>query len=192
MTEAGREQALIYERRFGRRLQIEGEARTVFDSVGRPFDGVTAALKYNVWHSLGRRALASLGVEATPPLGRQERWELEPFLSFGANPGTLVLQGEVVASWEEAEGVTAWSYRLGVGQERGRVVPMLEAGWTVPRGGEHALSLYPQLWVRLSRLGHVAASVGAQVRAVGPEPRHPQLIAFVLWDYGDAPLLHGW
>ena len=36
------------------------------------------------------------------------------------------------------------------------------------------------------------ASVGAEVRAVGPEPRRPRLIAFVLWDYGDAPLLHGW
>ena len=192
VTEAGRGQALIYERRFGKRLQIEGEARTVFDSVDRPFDGVTAALKYNVWHSLERRALASLGVEATPPLGRQEKWEIEPFLSFGANPRALVLQGEVVASWEEADGVTALSYRLGVGQEIGRVVPMLEAGWTVPREGEHALSLYPQLWVRLSRLGHVAASVGAELPAVGPEPRHPRLIAFVLWDYGDAPLMHGW
>jgi hypothetical protein len=193
VTEAGRGQALIYERRFGKRLQIEGEARTVFDSVDRPVDGVTASLKYNVWHSLERRALASMGVEATPPLGRQEKWEIEPFLSFGARPGrALVLQGQVVASWEEAAGVTALSYRLGVGHEVGRVVPMLEAGWTVPRQGEHALSLYPQLWVRLSRLGHVAASVGALVPAVGPEPRHPRLIAFVLWDYGDAPLLHGW
>ena len=192
VTEAGRGQALIYERRFGKRLQVEGEARTMFDSLRRPFDGVTASLKYNVWHSLERRALASLGVEATPPLGRQETWEIEPFVSFGANPGALVLQGEVVASWEEAAGVTAFSYRLGVGREVGRVVPMLDAGWTVPRAGEHALSLYPQLWMRLSRLGHVAASVGAEVRAVGPEPRRPRLIAFVLWDYGDAPLLHGW
>src|SRR3989454_765678 len=54
VTEAGRGQALIYERRFGKRLQVEGEARTVFDSLRRPFDGVTASLKYNVWHSLER------------------------------------------------------------------------------------------------------------------------------------------
>src|SRR5881398_1752257 len=124
----------------------------MFDSLRRPFDGVTASLKYNVWHSLERRALASLGVEATPPLGRQETWEIEPFVSFGANPGALVLQGEVVASWEEAAGVTAFSYRLGVGREVGRVVPMLDAGWTVPRAGEHALSLYPQLWIERQRV----------------------------------------
>jgi len=54
------------------------------------------------------------------------------------------------------------------------------------------LSFYPQVWVRLSRLGHVAASLGAELPAVGPEPRHPRVIAFVLWDFGDAPLFRGW
>src|SRR2546422_518895 len=192
VTAAGRRQALVYERRFGKRLQLEGEARTAFDSLDRPFDGVTASVKYNVWHSLERRALASVGLEATPPLGRQQLWELEPFLAFGANPGRALLQGEVLATWEEGEGVTGFSYRLGVGREVGRVVPMLEAGWTVPLEGERTLYLYPQLWVRLSRLGHVAASLGAELPAVGPEPRHPRLIGFVLWDYGDAPLSRGW
>src|SRR2546430_17660707 len=98
----------------------------MFDSLRRPFDGVTASLKYNVWHSLERRALASLGVEATPPLGRQEKWEIEPFLSFGANPRAPVLQGEVVAPWGEAEGVTALAYRLGVGAEHGPEGPLLQ------------------------------------------------------------------
>src|SRR5216110_4000137 len=42
----GREQQAIYERRIGRRFQFEGEAIAVFDSLRRPFDGVTAALKY--------------------------------------------------------------------------------------------------------------------------------------------------
>src|SRR5216110_1123471 len=192
-TAAGREQALIYERRLGKRLQLEGEVRTVFDSLDRPFDGVTASVKYNLWHSLERRALASLGAEATPPLGREDAWEIEPFFAFGVNPGrALLVQGEVEASWEEAEGITGFSHRVSVGREIGRVVPMLEAGWTVPLKGEHTLSLYPQMWVRLSRLGHVAASLGAELPAVGPEPRHPRLIGFVLWDYGDAGLLRGW
>ena len=43
--------------------------------------------------------------------------------------------------------------------------------------------------VRLSRLGYVAASLGAALPAVGPEPRHARLIAFVLGDYGDAPVV---
>ncbi|PYP26122.1 MAG: hypothetical protein DMD55_11290 [Gemmatimonadetes bacterium] len=193
VTAAGRQQAVAYERRFGKRLQLEGEARTAFDSLDQPFDGVTASVKYNLWHSLERRALASLGLEVTPPLGRQDNWEIEPFLAFGAQPGrALFVQGEIVASWEETEGIAAFSYRLGVGREVGRVVPMLEAGWTVPLGGERTLALYPQMWVQLSRLGHVAASLGADLPAVGPEPRHPRLIGFVLWDYGDAGLLRGW
>lgn len=193
LTDRARGQELIYERRLGRRFQVEASARTVFDGEPKSFDGVTGALKYNLWYSLERRALASVGIEATPPLGRQDVWHIEPFLAFAFAPATTtVVQGEVVGSWEESAGITALSYRLGVGREIGRVVPMLEAGWTAPIHGESALSMYPQLWVRLSRLGHVAGSVGAELPATGPEPRHPRLIAFVLWDYGDAPLLRGW
>jgi hypothetical protein len=174
-------------------LQLEASARSAFDGLRNSFVGVTSALKFNAWHSIERSALASVGLEVTPPLGRHTLWEVEPFFAFAASPApALVVQGEIVTTWEEAAGVTAWSYRLGMGRELGRVVPMVEAGWAVPVAAEHTLSFYPQLWFRLSRLGHVAASLGAELPAVGPEPRHPRLIAFVLWDYGDGPLLRGW
>jgi len=195
ITDEARGQEFIYEHRLGKRFQMEASARTAFDGLPNSFDGATAALKFNAWHSLERRALASFGVEVTPPLGRQTLWEVEPFFAFGASlASALMVQGQVVTTWEEAGGVTAWSYRLGVGggREIGRVVPMVEAEWVVPGAGERTLSFYPQMWVRLSRLGHVAASFGAELPAVGPEPRHPKLIAFVLWDYGDAALLRGW
>ena len=195
VTDEARGQEFIYEHRLGKRFQMEGSARTAFDGLPNFFDGATAALKFNAWHSLERRALASFGVEVTPPLGRQTLWEVEPFFAFGASlASALIVQGQVVTTWEEAGGVTDWSYRLGVGggREIGRVVPMVEAEWVVPGAGERTLSFYPQMWVRLSRLGHVAASFGAELPAVGPEPRHPKLIAFVLWDYGDAALLRGW
>lgn len=188
----GRVQRLIYERRIGRRLQLEGVFSTVIDSANRPFDGVSAALKYNIWHSLERRAIASLGLEATPPLGRRERWEVEPFLLAGAERAGFIVQAQVLAVWEEAEGITGASYRAGVGREAGRFVPMVEAGWDVPRAGADVLSFYPQLWIRLSRLGHVAASLGAELPAVAPAPRRPKLIAFLLWDFGDGPLFRGW
>jgi mono/diheme cytochrome c family protein len=193
IVDRARGQELIYERRLGRRFQMEASGRTAFDGQPNSFDGVTGALKYNAWYSLERRALASLGIEATPPLGRQDLWEVEPFLAFGAAPAeALVIQGEVVSTWEQGEGLTAFSYRLGIGREVGRTVPMLEVGWTVPIHGAATLSLYPQVWLQLSRLGHVAGSFGAELPAVGPEPRHPRLIAFLLWDFGDAPLFRGW
>ena len=189
----GSGQEFIYERRLGRRAQLEASARTVVDSLARPFDGVTAAIKYNVWYSAERRALASLGVEATPPLGRQDLWEIEPFFAFGASPlPALFLQGELMGGWEETEGVTGFQYSLGLGREVGRFVPMLEVGGTVPRVGANTVSLVPQLRVQLSRLGHVAGSLGVELPAVGPEPRHPRLTAFLLWDYGDAGLFRGW
>ena len=185
-------QDLIYERRVGRRLQLEGVLSTVVDSLDRPFEGVTFAAKYNLWHSLTRRALASVGLEASPPLGRRERWQLEPFVAAGALRAGLVVQGEVLAVWEEGEGVAGASYRLGLGREMGRFVPMVEAGWDVPRDGEDVLAVYPQVWIRLSRLGHVAASVGAGIPVSGPHPRRATLAMFLLWDFGDGPLLRGW
>ena len=190
----GREQQAIYEHRLGPRFQFEAEALAIFDSLRRPFEGATAALKYSLWHSLEHRALVTLGLEASPPLGRRERWELEPYVAAGADRAGFSVQGQVVGSWEESEGISGASYRLGVARAIGdRLVPMLEAGWEVPREGPDQLFLYPQLWFRLSRLGHVAGSIGAEVPAhgVSPPPRS-RLIAFLLWDFGDAPLFRGW
>ena len=188
-----REQNYIFERRFGARFQIEAEARTAFDGAPNSFDGVSLAGKLDLWHSPQALAITTLGLEATPRLGRQDRWEVEPFLAFGWSPHEVVtVQGQIVGTWEEQAGIAGFEYRLGVAKDFGRVIPMVEAGWVVPRQGDHALSFYPQLWMQLSRLGHVAGSIGAELPAVGPEPRRPKLIAFLLWDFGDAGLFKGW
>jgi mono/diheme cytochrome c family protein len=193
IVEEARDQEFIYEGRVGQRLQFELNARSSFDGQPNAFAGAGGALKYNVWHSLEPRALVSLGVELTPPLGRQAVWEVQPFLTFGAHPGrVLVAQGEIVSRWEAGSGISATEYRLGLGGEVGRFVPMLEAGWTVPTVGARSVTLYPQLWIQLSRLGHVAASLGAALPTVGPGPHDPRLIAVLLWDFGDSALLRGW
>ena len=189
----GRGQELIYERRAGRRLQFEAAISTVIDSLDRPFDHATAALKYNVWHSLERRALVSVGLEASPPLGRRDRWELEPFLAAGFQRPDVIVQGEVLAGWEETEGFAGGSLRLGAGREVGnRFVPMVEAGWVWARGSPGIITLYPQTWIRLSRLGHVAGSLGAGMPVNGPARGQVRLTAFLLWDYGDGALFRGW
>jgi hypothetical protein len=118
---------------------------------------------------------------------------LEPFVSAGISPGAgFVLQGGVVAAVEEGNGLAAMSYNVGVGKEMGRFVPMLEAGWEVSTAGGSSLALYPQVWIQLSRLGHVAASVGLQVPAAGPGPKRSTLALFVLWDFADGGLFRGW
>jgi mono/diheme cytochrome c family protein len=193
LTEDDREQELIYERRFGPRVQIEAVARSLLDG-GNVFGGVTGAFKYNVYHNLEHRLIASLGTEVTPPIGRQDLWEGETYLAFGAQPGSVALQGEAIATWQESTGFAAFTLNLGLGHRVGRFVPQLEGAWTVPRGGTgETLALVPQLWFRLSRLGHVAGSLGVEVPAAGPQPRgNSKLVAFLLWDFGDAPLNRGW
>src|SRR5258706_192236 len=134
ITARGRGQEFIFERRAGKRIQFEAAVSTLFDSLDRPIDHATAAVKYNVWHDLERRALASVGLEASPPLGRRDRWELEPFVAFGFARPDFIVQGEALAGWEETEGIAAGSFRLGAGREVGRFVPMVEAGWDLAPG----------------------------------------------------------
>jgi len=192
ITAHGSGQEIILERRAGRRLQFEAAVSTLFDSLDRPFDHATAAVKYNVWHDLERRAIASIGLETSPPLGRRDRWELEPFLTAGWQRPDFIVQAEVTTAWAESEGVADGSFRLGVARDMDRFVPMVEAGWDWARGAPGTLTLYPQTWIRLSRLGHVAGSIGAGIPVNGSERGHVTLTAFLLWDFGDAPLFRGW
>jgi hypothetical protein len=184
-----REQKFIYERRIGRRLQFEGVVRTVLDG-GSVFGGVGGALKYNIFHDRERGAIASLGLEVVPPVGRQDELEIEPFLTAGVARSAFILQGSALAKVED--GFRGGALAAGVGRDMGRFVPMLEAGWTVVRGGPNAVSLYPQVWIQLSRLGHVAGSIGMEIPVAGPGSRTPLLAAFLLWDFGDGPINRGW
>ncbi|HEV8398549.1 MAG TPA: cytochrome c [Gemmatimonadales bacterium] len=192
ITAQGRGQEIIYERRAGRRLQFEAAVSTLFDSLDRPFDHATAAVKYNVWHDLERRAIASIGLETSPPLGRRDLWELEPFISAGWQRPDFIVQAEVATAWEETEGIADGSLRLGIARDMDRFVPMVEAGWDWARGAPGTLTLYPQTWIRLSRLGHVAGSIGVGVPVNGPERGHVTLTGFLLWDFGDGSLFRGW
>ena len=192
VTTHGNEQEWLYERRFGPRFQIEASVRTIFDSLSQAFGGATAAVKYNVWYSNTLRSIASVGIEASPDWGRQDAWEVEPYVAFGTNPtGVFYVQGEFAASWEESQ-ITGFPYALSLSREVGRFAPMVEIGGTIARlaGDESTLSIVPQLWFRLSRLGHVAGSVGVDFPM--QEPRSPLLVAFLLWDYADAGLFRGW
>jgi mono/diheme cytochrome c family protein len=191
ITTHGSTQEYIYERRIGKRGQIEAVARTTFDSLDDPFNGVTAAFKYNLWHSAAKRSLVSAGLEVTPPVGRQDEWELEPFLAAGTGAlGWGFLQGEVGAEWED-EGIEEFFYTVGFGRTIGRFTPILELGGAKPEDGENELSLVPQVLIQLSRLGHVAASIGVDVPIAGPS-RDARLTAFILWDFADGGLFRGW
>jgi mono/diheme cytochrome c family protein len=185
-----RQQSWIYERRIGRRFQMEAVGRTNLD--GRPFfQSATAALKYNAFFGARPLRIGTLGLEVTPPIGQQAELEVEPYIAFGLSPGTnWAIQGEALATIEDGFGGV--TLNLGLGHQIGRFVPMVEGGWTIPQGGSQSFALYPQLWFQLSRLGHVAGSVGMELPVTSTPDRTPRLIAFLLWDFGDAPLNRGW
>src|SRR2546428_8816541 len=56
ITDHARGQEAIYERRLGRRFQMEVSARSAFDGQPNALDGLTGAIQYKLWHRLERRA----------------------------------------------------------------------------------------------------------------------------------------
>lgn len=85
----------------------------------------------------------------------------------------------------------AWCARCHGADARG--VPAASVRTEVPPADlAGILTLYPQTWIRLSRLGHVAGSFGAGIPVNGPDRGQVTLTAFLLWDFGDGALLRGW
>ena len=193
ITTHGSTQEYIYERRIAKRGQIELVARTTFDSLNDPFDGVTAAFKYNLWHSAAKGALLSAGLEFTPgDVGRQAESEIEPFLAWGTSALKWgILQGEVGAEFEGTESFEEFFYSVALSRTFGRFTPALELGGALPEEGEAELTLLPQVLIQLSRLGHVQASIGVDLPIAGPS-RDARLTAFILWDFADGKLFRGW
>lgn len=73
------------------------------------------------------------------------------------------------------------------------VAPALELTWSEPfRGGQESeATVIPQLYAGLSRLGHVALSVGLEL-PLTDLPYDYRVRTFLLWDIADGPLWRGW
>jgi hypothetical protein len=53
-------------------------------------------------------------------------------------------------------------------------------------------STVPQFQVTLSALQHVRANVGVNIPLTQRDTRSTLLLAYILWDMADGPLLQGW
>ena len=71
-------------------------------------------------------------------------------------------------------------------------VPALELTGTYDTKTKiHDTSAWVEVSKPLNKLGHVIASVGAQI-PIRPRSDTWRLEAYVLWDFGDGPLWIGW
>lgn len=207
------ETEIKYERRFGRRGQIEiGVPFAWADDGGQTETGlgdIAVAWKQTVYASLERGAILTLGGEVKLPTGDEDRGlgggtaAVEPFVLFGkVLPGDSFFQGQAFAGFPLEDGhedEVGWRGVIGrtFAQDGGfgrTWTPMLEVDGARELADDATTSwdVVPQLQVSLSRRQHVLAAVGARIPVTDADERDTQIVFYILWDWFDGGLREGW
>jgi mono/diheme cytochrome c family protein len=205
--------ALVYERRFGSRVQLELKAPFEIqpDSTGHPVHGlgdVGIGLKRALYANIQRGSMMSAGLEFVLPTGDESRGlgngftVFEPFVSWGQIlPHNAFLQLHAGAelpsdtSRGDREGFVRTAIGATVAQEHGygrAWSPQIEVLWAKPSGGGAEMDLVPQVQVSLSKLQHVLVAAGVRVPLTERDERHLQLLTYFLWDWFDGSLFDFW
>lgn len=204
---------LFYERRYGARDQIEIAIPYAIshDQSGGASHGI-GDLGFGLKHVLfsNNATILSVQGEVTAPTGNADRGlgggvtVFEAFGAFGAKlGGGAFLQGQAGVELPSDTTVTPRAVygRMAVGKMLrqggglGRMwVPMIElvADHDIESGAPVSVDLVPEMQVTLNRRQHVRAAVGVQMPANHRDGRSNQLNFYVLWDWFDGGLFHGW
>jgi hypothetical protein len=191
-----------YADRFADRFQFEIKAPVI--NVARPgsndagLGDTELGIKWAFFDDRKVPFIAAAGIEAALPTGDSTRGFGEgafvavPYLAAGAGIADL-LQVQASAKLESpiAAGrtqtlVSALAATLTVPSGRQGFFPGLELLAETPLNGDPAvLSLVPTLYAGISKLGHVAVSVGAEFPIAGERSYDARVVAFFLWEYAD-------
>jgi hypothetical protein len=206
---------LIYERRFGARDQLEVALpfSVVQRGPGGPWTAgigdISLGPKHTFIHSLASGTILSGAGGVSLPTGDTSK---------GLGTGTTVFEAYVLlgqllparsyfqfqsgvdlpADRSRAPRELFWRGALGTTVSSGQISrnwsPMVEVL------GTHELSqkapvgwdVVPQFQLTLSARQHVRMSVGLDVPLTETASRHPQILAYLLWDWFDGALVEGW
>jgi mono/diheme cytochrome c family protein len=207
--------ALIYEKRFGSRSQIELELPFSYRREdGAAADGagwsggigdVVVALKQVLTHSVETGHIVSAVVETKLPTGDEARGfgsgalGFEGFLTYGQIlPSDLFVQAQAGVERSTRAGSETevfWTGGLGWSWAQngwGRTwSPILEVAG-VREGDEGTLwDILPQMHVTLNTRQHVMLTVGTRL-PLNERERSPTLVLNFLWDWFDGGLRDGW
>ncbi|MFI5396726.1 MAG: c-type cytochrome [Candidatus Binatia bacterium] len=195
------------EHRVGPRGQIElAVPLAVHDMRGGSTTGgvgdITTAYKHVLYASLRNRSILSAGLDLVLPTGDRKRSlgngtvSFEPALLAGKELGNFVMQGEIrgVAPVDEGRADREVRYDLAFSYALSRLrrawVPAVEVETrqNVTTDQHHVL-VTPQIYKGLSKRGHIAVGIGAQVPVAGDaRPFDYRIVGFLLWDYADGGL----
>ena len=209
------ENHLVFEKRFGIRSQLEVDLP--FGFVHRP-DGASwagglgdasIAAKHVFVASTASGTIVSALAGVVLPTGDQ---------ATGLGTGTTAFEGFILGAqllpsrsyFQFQGGVTlptdlsraprsaSWAGALGTTVPFGPISrnwsPMVELTGSrdLVSGAATDWSMVPQLQVTLSALQHVRANVGVDIPLTRRDARSTLLLAYILWDMADGPLLQGW
>jgi mono/diheme cytochrome c family protein len=208
------ENRVDYERRIGRRAQLEVGAplnlrQNASGSWSRGLGDINAALKYAFFDSNRRGSIAAAGGEVTLPTGKEAEGlggGVTIFEAFGlydqALPRAAFVQVhagfERPADRDVEPSSLYWRTALGktVNQNRfGRTwTPMVEilGAREFLRGARTEWDLVPQMQMSLSVFQHVRLDVGVRLPVNQRQTRSKSVLAYLLWDWGDGGFFELW
>lgn len=206
--------AVVQERRFGARTMVEFNVpfETQQGDAGEWNYGlgdIAVAVKRDMFHSLERGSILSLGEEVALPTGKETQGLgsgvtiFETFAAFGQmlpKASFIQLHGGVglPTNPEIVPREAFWRAAVGKTFTRNRFyrtwTPMVEvvAAKELVSGATAVWDVVPQLQVSLSRRGHILVNGGVQIPVNDREGRHPQVLTYLLWDWYEGGLLDGW
>jgi mono/diheme cytochrome c family protein len=206
---------LVYERRFGPRDQLEVDVPFAFAqrAGGGSWTGsigdIALGPKHAFVHSLASGTILSGLAQIALPTGDTAKGtgsgttgfelfallgQLLPARSYFQFQGGVVL----MADRSRAPHQALWRGALGTTVPFGSISriwsPMIEVVGTrdLVSGATTAWDILPQFQLSLSARQHVRANLGVRIPLTETDSRHPQLVAYLLWDWFDGGFLEGW
>lgn len=183
---------VIYERRVGRRTQIEFGVPLRSSRVdGHGFTGlgdVEVAAKHVLAASASRGAIVSGGLEIVLPTGRESRGlgsgaaVFEPYVAAGLVRNGTYLQAQLKLELPARGRRRTLVYNAYVGRDLGETPDTWTLG--IELTGENGeLALAPQARKGLTRTGALAAAIGTRLPLNRRREREIQWIGYLLWEY---------
>jgi mono/diheme cytochrome c family protein len=206
-TASETELELVYENRIGPRFQYEvALPLTAQSATGAGIGDVELELKHVLAFSHRSLSIVSAGLGTAFPTGNEAKdhgsgtFSFSPFVAFGKGFGRgrtffqAKMGAELPTDQDKADPEVTYAAGLShsFGMSRKAFVPAIEfAGSYNTKTKTHDYGVWVELSKPLNPLGHVIASVGAQI-PIRPKSASWRLEAYVLWDFGDGPIWSGW
>jgi mono/diheme cytochrome c family protein len=195
-----RKNTVYYGRRFSKRQQGEVKLTYVDDDDTSAIDEAELGYKWAVHHNLEQSRLVAAGLEVELPIEDADAPNVYvPTLALGQGLSDATTFQAMARTHLPDDGIDGGDLELsGVlhwmpSQWPRSVSPAIELTGSAPfsSDGEYEATLVPQLYTGLSRLGHVAFALGAELPLTDMDYDY-RIHAFLLWDIADGPFWSGW